>query len=157
MRTIKITILCLLAALAVHAQQFRYTYSVGRDVASGTSNVLTFQMPTNATKTFKGIGVAVACGAACDIQIERDGTAATTTAATIKKTNPEDPTPETVAYHTSNVGSGTALPGVQPLFAAGVAWIDLSDKRLVAGQNVTIRVTAGSATRLTVNGYFEEF
>lgn len=153
----KLIMLLLAAACPLAAIEYRVPF----DVASGTSNVITIQQPATGAKSVRGVMVSVSCSVACDIEFERDGTAATTTAATIVSTdrNAANTTPKFKAWVTSDVGNGTTL-WLEPLAAGGKRDYDMSSTFLNGNgtaKNWTVRVTAGSAGRLTVNIVVDEY
>lgn len=75
---------------------------------SGTAEVVTLQQPAADGEIIRVENVEVWCSVACDITLERDGTAATGTALTpiVKVTYG---TAVTNAFHTSDVGVGSVI------------------------------------------------
>jgi hypothetical protein len=93
---------------------------------------------------FKGFDVT--CSVACTVSLERDGAAATTTAATIVQLNGETSPSTAVAFSASNVGGGTVL-AQYTLTAGGQVAVNLSGKQLYTGpENLTIRTSAITGT-----------
>ena len=81
------------------------------------------------------------CSATCDVTIERDGTAATTTALATVPVNARDLASKATAYSSSNVGSGTVL-SVATIQAGGALGFDLS--------GISINKEGGTSSNLTV-------
>ena len=153
----KLILLLLAAACPLAAIEYNVTY----DVTSGTSNVITIQQPATGARTVQGKFVEVYCSVTCDVEVERDGTAATGTEATIVAVNRNavNTTPKFKAYHTSNVGEGTTLY-LRPVPTGGSIVLGMESIFLTGNgtaKNWTIRVTAGSSGRLTINLKVDEY
>lgn len=153
----KLILLLLAAACPLAAIE----YNVNYDVASGTSNVITIQQPATGARSVRGKFVEVYCSVTCDVEIERDGTAASATETTIVAVdrNAANTTPKFKAYHTSNVGNGTTLY-LRPVPTGGSIVLEMDSVFLNGNgtaKNWTVRVTAGSSGRLTINLKVDEY
>src|SRR5690242_4256563 len=72
---------------------------------AGTAEVITVQQPASGAKNVSFVAAYVDCSAVCTITLERDGTAATTTALTVVQVNPDFNVAATAnAFSASNVG-----------------------------------------------------
>lgn len=123
------------------------TFSVYRvSTLSTAAQVLTVQHPATANKTLKFLSGYMYCSVSCTITLERSGTAATSTAATIVNLNPASTNKKATtaqAYRTSNVGTGTVIWTYQ-LPATGVLTIDLQEFQINSStaDNFTLRSNA---------------
>lgn len=152
-----LTVLSLFCAItgAAFAQSGTGSSSASYSVAvvateTSTASVVTIQGNQTAgvrlIKTILFKGFDVTCSAACTVSLERDGTAATATAATIVQLNGEYAASTANAYSASNVGSGTVLAQYS-LTAGGQIAINLAGKQLYSGtENLTIRTSAITGT-----------
>jgi len=75
-------------------------------VLSGGTEVITIQNPNNKGVKMSVRGVYVKCSVPCDFTLERDGTAATTTALAFDRGSKASPAPVGVAFSASNAGTG---------------------------------------------------
>lgn len=145
MRTL---LFALLVCAALSAQTTLPSYVAFREASlTAAGEVVSIQQPVSPTKTVNFEGASVYCSAACDVTIERDGTAATTTALTVAPVATDTIAGSALAFHTSNVGSGTVL--AKHAVAAGeIMSFELKGMRLprIAGKNVTIRVSSITGT-----------
>lgn len=134
-------------AVAAWAQTSTYNYVVSQSTSlSAAAEVVTVQLNAAPTKLVTANAASVYCSAACTFQLERDGSAASTTALTIVPVDPIAPASQCAAYHSSNVGSGTVL-SQYTLGAGQMQVIDLSQKHLTgSGQNLTIRTNSITGT-----------
>lgn len=153
----KLLMLLLAAACPLAAIEYRVVV----DVASGTSNVVTIQQPATGARSVRGVIVSVYSEKAGDIEFERDGAAASATAATIVSTdrNAANTTPKFKAWSASNVGNGTTL-WLEPIAAGGKRDYDMSSTFLNGNgtaKNWTVRVTTGEAGRITINIVVDEY
>jgi hypothetical protein len=76
--------------------------------------------------------------------MERDGTAPTTTAGTVVKLNSDAGSASVVPYYSSNVGAGTTIKNYT-ISAGSELLIDMSDKGLTPGKNITITPSLSGA------------
>lgn len=134
-------------------------YTVVRDATlSGAAEVVTIQQPATGASKVRLLWASVYCSVACDVTQERNGTAATTTAATAAKVNPDkaDSAAATV-FHTSNVGVGTVISKTPT--SGGTATISF-DKIVLVGdgttKNYTIR-TSSITGRVVIVLAWEEY
>lgn len=108
-------IACLILVCAASALAQIDRYIVSHSVAlAGTTKVVTIQQPATGAKRVEIESITVQCvGADCPVLIDRDGSAATTTAALIVTAlNPETAPAagrKFLAYTDSNAGIGVAL------------------------------------------------
>lgn len=116
-----------------------YTYEKSTTLSSAAETV-TIHLPTGSNGTVKFLGASVYSSVATSFTLERDGSAPTATAVTPAEMN-GGATGEARAYHTSNVGSSTTIKTYN-VFAADEKRIDLPEKGLTAGQNLTIRTAS---------------
>lgn len=131
-----------LFALAAFGQDYYIAY---RATSSATSEKVTVQQPTSATKRVSFIAASVYCSVECTVALERGGTAASTTSLTANKVNSDSPSATAAAFHTSNVGSGTTLT-TYTVAAGGTLTLDITRMRLdlTSQNNFTVVVTSGS-------------
>ncbi len=124
------------------------------DLAAAAS-VLTVQQPATGGKRVTFDSATLYCENACVVTLERDGTAATTTAAvevTLDETINTAPT--ATAFSTSNVGAGTTISVYR--LAAGVTFtIDISNIKMSGNgttKNISLRTasTTGEIARTLV-------
>ena len=107
-------ILCLvvLLALPLLAQEPRRnnTYTVQYDDSpSAGASVLTVQQPAASANSVEAVWAHIYCSVDCVVELERDGTAASTTGATEVGTSTNSPTQTATAFYDSNVGNGTTV------------------------------------------------
>jgi len=142
--------LLLLAMICAYASAFAQApispqYVVVRAVSlSGSGEAVTIQQPASSSKRVQFTSADASCSVTCDVTIERDGTAATATAATIAKLNAEAPTPRATAFSASDVGTGTVI-GKRTLLNGGMVRFDLNSKWLQGdgtSTNLTIRISS---------------
>ena len=142
------TLILFLAAASMAFGQHVYTYEKETSL-SGAAETVTVQLPTGSNKTVQLIGAEVYCSVACTPELLRDGTAATTTAGTVVPLNVHTTTPAAAAtvFHTSNVGSGGGTHIRYYTVPAGTTVsIDLSDKGLTPGKNITLKTNSITGT-----------
>lgn len=139
----KLALFCILLAIsAAGALSATDTYVVVRKSSlSSAAEAITVQLPSGTTRTVAFRGASVDCSVACEVTIERDGTAATTTALSVAKVNGTSPASAASAYRSSNVGAGTEI-GRQSVAAGGKLVLDLTNKGLLAGENLTIKTNS---------------
>jgi type IV secretory pathway TrbL component len=155
MRLIATALFC---ALAVPALAQVGPYKIFQRQTAATAAILTVQQPATASKTVIFDKARVYCSAACTFSVERDGTAATTTAGTIAKLTSSLPNATATAWTASNVGSGTQISETYDLAAGGSLELDISKLRLVGNGtaiNVSLRVASASGTITTAISWFE--
>ena len=131
------------------------TYTATKTTAlTNAAETLTIHLPSTATSSVKFDGVSIYSSAACTFTIERDGTAPATTASTVVKLNSTDSTNQALAYHTSNVGSGTNI-GTHYAAAGSTAALDYRDKGLLKGENFSVKTTGCTATVTIIIKWYE--
>jgi hypothetical protein len=112
---------------------------------SGAAEVITIQTATTAPRLLHFRGLAIYCSVACDVTLERDGTAATATSFSIVPINQRYPASVAAAYRSSDVGTGTVL-STYSLTAGGLLPLDLTDKYVYPGENLTLRTSSITGT-----------
>ncbi len=152
--TLRLTLL--LGALVLASQCFAQSSYTASKVTSASSSteVLTVQgisaVNVRLPKVINFKAFDAACSVACTITLERDGTAATTTALTPAPLNPESGPSTAVAFSASNVGSGTVL-AQYTIPAGGQIAVNLAGKQLYSGvENLTLRSSSITGT-VTLN------
>lgn len=116
-----------------------YTYERASS-PSASAEVVTLHFPTGSSKTMYLIGATIYSSVATTYTVERDGTAPTTTPVIPAELN-SGTAGLIVAYHTSNVGSGTTVKTYN-IAASEEQRIELGYKTLKAGKNITIRTAS---------------
>jgi len=117
---------------------------------TAAAEVLTVQHPATAKKSVRFISALIFSTVAATVALERNGTAATSTAQAPVACNPADVNVSTVeasGFNTSNVGTGTVINTYQ--IAANTYYqIDLSLFQLPAGvaDNLTLRTNSITGT-----------
>jgi hypothetical protein len=117
---------------------------------SGAASVVTVQAPaTSAARTVRFTVAYVYCSVACDLTLERTGTAATATALAPAALNSTASTALTKAWRSSDVGAGTVI-GKYSVPAGGTIVLDIKALTLSGAgtsKNLTLRTSAitGSA------------
>lgn len=92
------------------AMSYSQIYLAYREASlSGAAEAVTVQQPASGAKNVYLDGAMVYCSADCDVTLERNGTAATTTSFTPVGVNPGITVAKARAFHTSNAGVGTVL------------------------------------------------
>ncbi len=79
------------------------------DSPSASASVLTLQQPATNSRKVQVLWAHINCSVACVVELERNGTAATSTAATEIGTTDITVTPATNAFTDSDVGNGTTI------------------------------------------------
>lgn len=122
---------------------------------TGTSNVLTIQQKATGAGNVRGKVISVYCAVSGDVEIERDGTAATSTEVqpiSVDR-NAVATTRGFTAWSASNVGNGTTLS--LHVCTAGQTLVLNAASMFLNGngtaKNWTIRVTLGSSARSIIN------
>ncbi len=107
----------------------------------GAAGVVTIQQPASGSKKVHFEAAMVYCSVACVIELERDGTAATATAATEVALTPYG-TATAVGWSSSDVGNGTTINTID-VAAGSTVPIDLVGVMLAQGggtaENFTLR------------------
>jgi len=138
------TLFCLLLLAApAWSQAFIATKQTS---LSGAAEVVTVQQPVSGARTVSFIGAYVDCSVACNITLERDGTAATATALTVVALN--SGTPAATAWSSSDVGTGTVLARYK-IPATGGLPINLAMKSMSGAntaKNLTLRTDSITGT-----------
>lgn len=130
---------------------------------TGTSEKITIQQPDSGSRKVRFVAAYIYCSAGCDVVQSRNGTAATGTALTPAANNgSSSPTAKANAFHTSNVGSGTAVGATLTLGSATgyEKALDLSGIYMMddgTSINYTIAATAPSSGTIRVSVKWEEF
>ena len=104
------------------------------------------------------VGARVQCSVECNLTLERDGTAATTTAATPVALLPQAPAAVTKAFVASNVGAGSVV-GRYTITAGDWERIDLTRFRLFGlgtAKNLTLRFASMTGTVKVIILFTEE-
>jgi hypothetical protein len=151
-------LLLLLAVLPIGAQTYTYTASQ-TTVLAAAAEVVTIQAPGTAGSSIARLitlaGVSLNCSVACTINVERDGTAATTTAITAVPLNRLFPPAEAQVFKSSNVGAGTVVASY-PIAAGGTLSLDFTGKALSTGaDNLTFRTNSITGT-VVINAKWTE-
>jgi len=139
---------------SVAAFSQRGTYTVERKSALvASAEVVTIQLPTAAIATSAAmLKAAVYCSVECEITLERDGTAATTTTLTPVLNYTNSVAVSANAYRSSNVGVGSVI--ARYTVAAGLTLpLDLGDISLLkktTPENFTIRTASITGTAIIV-------
>lgn len=127
--------------------------------ATATTHVLTVQQPASNARRVRGIRTTVQCGAAGEVVVERNGSAASATEATITGAEDRAPTPRFVAFTASNVGTGVVLDR-QRFTTDQLLTIETKSYVLSqdgGGKNLTFRVTPSGSTRCIVVAKVDEY
>lgn len=126
---------------------YRYSYYKESSLSSA-AEVVTIQSKASTSRRILFDGAYVFCSASCTFTVEKGGASATTTAGSVIPINTSVVT-SAVAFHTSNVGEGTAL-AKYPLAAGEGLPVDLKGVVLPSGagaaRNLTIRTSSMSGT-----------
>lgn len=135
-------------------------YAVKRDVTlSSASSAVTVQQPATGSRVAQFVNAYVYCAVACEITIERNGAAASSTAATIDRHNPETTVASAAqAFHTSNVGAASSSIGPILLAAGGGQVLDLSSYQMRGdgtGSNLTVRTNVISGRVVIIIRWME--
>lgn len=139
-----IAILFALACTCAGQDLYNVIYEGSLSAAAGA---VTIQNKTG-SKTTVLRWVSVQCSVACSIYLEKNGTAATSTAVTPTPVNDADAATSPVkfnAYRDSNVGVGTKMSPTYELSAGQILPLDLEDMEIKGandGKNVTLRIAS---------------
>lgn len=124
---------------------------------TGTGNMaITFQAPSSSTKTYQFKDGLVYCSVAGTLDQFRNGTAATTTADSFARVNPDSTSATTLTvFHTSNSSTASAqvLPPIDVFAGAPGVSLDLSDIQIQGGgttKNYTMSLTCSGTYRISV-------
>ena len=153
----KLVLISLLAVACLAQMPKRNnTYTVSyADTPAASATVLTIQQPAASANDAEVIWASIYCSVDCVVELERDGTAATTTAATEVGTSVNSPTPTGTAFSASNVGNGTTVDtftviAAQPQ-AINLTAYGLALKGSGTTKNVTLRTDSITGTvRMTI-------
>lgn len=149
--------LFILVVSALVAQNLRWSYMAGYQVAGSTSAKVTLQLPSGATMRARPLGASISCpSASCTLTTIIGGTAATATVGTagVALNSNAPAIAQAIWYTASNSTGGTSLP-VQPL-SQGTTGIGFEDLEIRPGERVSLLVT-GSSQTVTVNVIWEEY
>lgn len=146
----RIAICAILCAVSLFAQTPRGVYTHER-TTTGSSEKVTLHLPAaSSDRTARLVAVSVYCVTACTAALTRDGTAPTATAATATKLNASSttstivPAAAVIPYNASNVGAGTTIKNYN-IAATEEKVIELEDKGLIPGENITITPSLSGA------------
>lgn len=119
-------------------------------VLSSAAEVITVQQPATGTRLVKFLSAYIDCSVACTVQLERNGTAASSTTLVPLNVNPGESTPVATGWSSSNVGTGSVIQ-VTSISAGGYQVYDLTGINLkpinnFTGQNFTLRTSSISGT-----------
>jgi len=143
-RLIALLVICCVGIVAdepAPGAQYTVTYSA---TLSATAGIVTVQQPATGSRNVQLVWASVFCSVTCYYTMERDGTAAANTAATVNKINPDARAATATVFTASDVGSGTVL-GHYGNVGGGLQSFNLEDKTLHGNgtaTNFTIRITA---------------
>lgn len=88
----------------------QYQYVLFREATpAAAASVVTVQQPATGARNVRLVSIYVYCAVDCGFSLERDGTAATTTASTPTPMNSSVPVSKATGFHTSDVGTGVTL------------------------------------------------
>ena len=107
--TALLTLLVISLSPVLQAEDRFNTYGVFYDISYSGADAITIQQKTTSTKVAVFLKLKVFCTADCIIQVERDGTPATTTTQAIVAFSKNQPASSLAAFNASNVGSGTVI------------------------------------------------
>lgn len=146
--------------LLAGALQAQNSYSVSKTTTlAGAAEVITVQGGTPANvKLVRAVyfkAFDVTSSVACTVTLERDGTAASSTALDIAPLNNNMPASQAVAFSNSNVGTGTVLAQYS-VPAGGQIAVALTNKQLYFGKdNLTLRISSITGT-VNINLQWDE-
>lgn len=150
-----LTLLLCLAGLGSAQQYVAYKEAA----LSAAASVVTVQQPAaTAPRVLRFANATLYCSAACDITLERSGTAATATALTPTPLKPSIPAAKALAFHTSDVGVGTVLNKFS-LAAGATLTVDLSAVSFIGTgttKNLTLRTSSITGTARIAIQFSEE-
>lgn len=134
-----------LALMLLQAQPANFVFYTVRKQTNltGAAEVVTVQQPGSGTsRRVQFVSAYFDCSVACNVTLERNGTAASSTSLTVNNLNPGDPLPTTVAFSGSNVGTGTVEASYSCASACqpGIP-IDLSRMSFGIGSSGTTNLT----------------
>lgn len=142
----KIITLVLIFSASVYAQSVRGQYAYEKETSlTSAAETVTIHLATGSSRTARMVGATAYCSVACTVTLKRDGTAPTATAATATKLNTTTAAAGVVPYYSSDVGTSTTLK-TYTLSAGEEKVIDLSDKGLLPGENLTLVTSSITGT-----------
>lgn len=131
-------------------------YIVSRTATlTAAAEAVTVQLPAASSRFVRFGKAQIWCSTgSVDVTISRDGSAATTTSATVGKQSPNATWMSNSlaqAFHTSNVGAGTQIGSTQTVYGSSTGLVlDLSsfvlEKNSASVQNLTIRTASYTGT-----------
>lgn len=144
----------LLSALSV-ACAFSADYSITKKTSlSAAAEVITIQQPSSGARSVRFEAATLYCSVACEVTLERDGSAASSTALTVNKlAGSAVPNPTVQAFSSSNVGSGTVLARYN-VPAGSTLVVDLGSFGWVEGSNRNITFRTDAITGVFVINVF---
>ena len=150
MRTMMRTgILLFAVCLLALAQPQAGLYCATKTTAlSGAAEVITIQQPATGARSVSFSGASIYASVETGLLLQRDGTAATSTALTPAKLNDSAEATAVTAWHTSNAGAGTTL-AAYTVPAGGTLVLDLNGLWLLGNgtaKNLTLRTASVSGT-----------
>jgi hypothetical protein len=130
------------------AQDQWFSSSTGVVALSGAGATATLQRASGTTKSITLDTATVYCSVACTITQSQNGTAASSTAGSIRGVNPSSGAASSATFWTaSNVGAGTSIGAPITCDAACTVSIDLSKVIIPAGTtNFNYSITISSIT-----------
>lgn len=151
------SLLLIAGTLSAQTASVRWSGTTG-DVTT-TSSTVTIQQPTSAARSVALESVVVYCANACNITQAQNGTAATSTAGTLRTLTNTSGSAVTKFWTASNVGAGTAIAGIFHLSAGSTVVLDLTKLSLPKSNSgaVNYSVTAaGSSGVINITIYGSE-
>ncbi len=143
-RLLALLVFCAVGAMADEqppGAQYLVSYSA---TLSATAGVVTVQQPASAGRNVQFVWASVFCSVTCYYTLERDGTAATATSATVVKINPDARAATATAWTASDAGAGTVIGHFGNL-NGGLQSFNLDDKTFHSDGtaiNFTIRIVS---------------
>lgn len=134
--------LALLAVAGIAcAQQANYT-AYREASLSAAAEAVTIQQPASPTRTAYITGAWIYCSVACVVTLEHSGSAATTTSFTPTAATPGIGASTIMAFHTSNVGSGTVVSKYDLGAGETKSLAMTAVLPMVANSNMTFRIAS---------------
>lgn len=150
------TLLLFLALAASALAQTRWSMTTGNLALSAAGTAVTIQQPSSGAQEVVIENAVVYCSVACTVSFAANGTAATTTAGTVRALLPAlMTTPAPFNFFTaSNVGAGTAQGGVINIPAGGTTTVCFGTSGSGCAATNTANYTlpaGGTGTNFTVS------
>lgn len=149
------SLLFIAGILSAQTASIRWSGTTG-DVTT-TASVVTIQQPATAAKSVTLESCVVYCANACTVTQAQNGTAATTTAGTLRALTNTAGSIVTKFWTASNVGSGTAVAGIFHLAAGNTVVLDLTKISLPKSNSTAVNysitaISASGVTNITIYG-----